>query len=293
MENYLEYLSLCTAAAAGGAINSVAGGGTLLTFPALFAALGATDEASVVANATSTVALFPGSLAGMAGYRRELAEAPRWSLWLILPSLLGGYCGSRLVIWLPSATFKMLVPWLILVAALLFWLQPQIAKRLGIGREHAPATRRSIAGAMLFQLLVAVYGGYFGAGIGILMLSALAMMGLGDIHRMNALKTLLGSCINGVAVAVFIAGGKVNWTIALAMAAAAIVGGYFGAHLARRLDRNLVRRAVVAIGFALASYYFYGQLKPLVSPSPPPPATAGAPQTPGEASARCASSRVG
>ncbi|HUY91330.1 MAG TPA: sulfite exporter TauE/SafE family protein [Pirellulales bacterium] len=284
MNNYLDYLTLCAAAAAGGAINSIAGGGTLLTFPALFAALGASDDASVIANATSTVALFPGSLASMAGYRRELAEAPRWSLWLILPCLLGGYCGSRLVIWLPSATFKTLVPWLILVAALLFWLQPQIGKRLGIGREHAPATRRSIAGTMVFQLLVAVYGGYFGAGIGILMLSALAMMGLGDIHRMNALKTLLGSCINGVAVVVFVAGGKVNWRYALVMAAAAIVGGYFGAHFARRLDRNLVRRTVVSIGFVLAAYYFYGQLKPLLSPSEQPPATASASQPPGAAS---------
>lgn len=284
MNDYLDYLSLCGAAAAGGAINSVAGGGTLLTFPALFAALGASDEASVIANATSTVALFPGSLAGMAGYRRELAEAPRWSLLLIVPSLIGGYFGSRLVIWLPSATFKMLVPWLILTAALLFWLQPWIARRIGIGRDHAPATRRSIAGAIVFQLFVALYGGYFGAGIGILMLSALAMMGLGDIHRMNALKTLLGSCINGVAVVVFIAGGKVNWPIATAMAAAAIAGGYLGAHFARRLDRNLVRRTVVAIGFMLAAYYFYGQIKPLLA--------AGETQSPWAASAPIADSRV-
>jgi uncharacterized membrane protein YfcA len=286
MNDYLDYLSyLCTAAAAGGAINSIAGGGTLLTFPALFAALGASDDASVIANATSTVALFPGSLAGMAGYRRELAETPRWSLWLIVPSLIGGFCGSRLVTWLPSATFKTLVPWLILVAALLFWLQPWIARKIGLGREHAPATHRSIAGAMAFQLLVAVYGGYFGAGIGILMLSALAMMGLGDIHRMNALKTLLGSCINGVAVVVFIVGGKVNWPIALVMAVAAIAGGYFGAHFARRLDRNLVRRAVVAIGFVLAAYYFYGQLKPLWANVRTQP--------PSAASARTAASRAG
>ncbi len=264
MDDLFNYASLCLAAAAGGAVNSIAGGGTLLTFPALFAALGASAEASVIANATSTVALFPGSVASMAGYRYEMREVPRWAMLLIIPSLVGGYIGSRLVTALPAETFRDLVPWLILAAALLFWLQPRIAGWLGIGHEHRPATPLTISGAMGFQLLVAVYGGYFGAGIGILMLSALALMGLGDIHRMNALKTLLGSCINGIAVAVFIAGHKVNWQIAAVMAAAAILGGYFGARIARRLDRNLVRRIVVAIGFLLAAYYFYGQLKPLI-----------------------------
>ena len=265
MDDFFHYASLCAAAAAGGAINSIAGGGTLLTFPSLFAVLGGNDDAAVIANATSTVALFPGALAGMAGYRRELAETPRWTLLLVIPSLIGGFCGSRLVTWLPSHTFNVLVPWLILAAAILFWLQPQIARRIGIGKDHAPATRRAIAAAIGFQLMVAVYGGYFGAGIGILMLSALAMMGFSDIHRMNALKTMLNACINGVAVVVFIAGHKVNWPIALMMAVAAIAGGYFGAHFARRLDRNLVRRAVVVIGFALAGYYFYGQLQPLLT----------------------------
>lgn len=264
MDDFLNYASLCLAATAGGAINSIAGGGTLLTFPALFAALGASAEASVVANATSTVALFPGSVASMAGYRDEMRQAPRWAMLLVIPSLAGGYAGSRLVTTLPPETFRTLVPWLILAAATLFWLQPRIAVWLGIGQEHRPATTLAIAGAMGFQLLVAVYGGYFGAGIGILMLSALAMMGLGDIHRMNALKTLLGSCINGVAVAVFVVNKKVNWQIAAAMAVAAIAGGYFGARIARRLDRNLVRRIVVGIGFFLAAYYFYGQLKPLL-----------------------------
>lgn len=260
MDEFLNYVSLCVAAVAAGAINSVAGGGTLLTFPALFSALGASAEASVIANATSTVALFPGSLAGMAGYRDEMREAPRWAMLLIIPSLIGGYAGSRLVTALPAETFRALVPWLILTAALLFWLQPRIGRWLGIGQEHRPATKPVIAGAMTFQFFVAVYGGYFGAGIGILMLSALAMMGLGDIHRMNALKTLFGSCINGVAVAVFILNKKVNWQIAAAMAVSAVAGGYFGARLARRLDRNLVRRIVVGIGLFLAAYYFYKQL---------------------------------
>lgn len=255
--NVYDYLTLCLAATAGGAINSVAGGGTLLTFPVLFATLGGSAEASVIANATSTVALFPGSLAGMAGYRRELLESRRWAYLLVLPSLIGGAVGSTLVIWLPETSFAALVPWLILTAALLFSLQPYIARWAGIGQEHAPAAPPTVVAVFLFQLGVAVYGGYFGAGIGILMLSALAMMGLGDIHRMNALKTLLASTINGVAVVIFITWQRVDWRLAPLMAAAAIVGGYLGAHTARRLDRGLVRRVVALIGYTLAAYYFY------------------------------------
>jgi hypothetical protein len=257
----LDYISLCTVATVAGAINSVAGGGTLLTFPALISALGGSAEAAVIANATSTVALFPGSLAGMAGYRRELFAARSWVRLLLLPSLAGGLIGSLLVIWLPAESFKALVPWLILTAATLFWLQPRIARAIGLGTGEDTSGPQNIGLVTGFQFCVAVYGGYFGAGIGILMLTALALMGLHDIHRMNGLKTLFASAINGVAVVVFIASGKVDWPFALAMAVAAIVGGYGGAHLARRLDRNLVRGVVVSIGFVLASYYFYQQFR--------------------------------
>ena len=259
MSSYLDYLTLCLTAAAGGAVNSVAGGGTLLTFPALFAALGVSAQTSVMANATSTVALLPGSLAGMAGYRRELREAPYWSWLLVLPSLAGGLLGATMVIARPK-TFELLVPWLILTAAALFALQPRIASWAGVGHGSSRHTSSKIAGALVFQTLVAIYGGYFGAGIGILMLSSLAMMGFGDIHRMNALKTMLASCINSVAATIFIAQGKVHWPFALAMSVAAVAGGFLGAHVARRLDRNFVRRVVVAIGFSLAWYYFYAQL---------------------------------
>ncbi|HEX6960856.1 MAG TPA: sulfite exporter TauE/SafE family protein, partial [Lacipirellula sp.] len=163
---------LCLAAAAAGVVNAVAGGGTLLTFPAVYAALGSTAEAAVVANATSTVALFPGSLAGAWGYRAELVGAREWFRLLIVPSLVGGLIGSLLVTQLPENLFKQLVPWLILVAALLFLLQPMIARWTGIGRPHTPTPAVAL-GVIGFQFLVGVYGGYFGAGIGILMLSAL------------------------------------------------------------------------------------------------------------------------
>ena len=255
----LDLACLCVVAAVAGVINSVAGGGTLLTFPALIAVLGGDATAAVIANATSTVALFPGSLAGMAAYRRELGEAQRWARRLFLPSLLGGLIGSLLLMRLPAESFKMLVPWLILTAASLFWLQPRVARWIGMATTAGDVEPRHVGLVIVLQFCIAIYGGYFGAGIGILMLASLAVMGLHDIHQMNGLKTLLGSSINGVAVVVFIASGKVNWWFALSMAVAAIVGGYGGAHVARRLDRNFVRRVVVFIGFALASYYFYQQ----------------------------------
>jgi uncharacterized membrane protein YfcA len=256
-----EYIILCFVAALAGAVNSVAGGGTLLTFPALFATLaaGGVPGAAVVANATSTTALFPGSMAAIWGYRRELRNLELWAFLLVVPSLIGGWLGSRLLTQLPASSFEMLVPWLILVAAVLFTAQPTIARWTGIGKRHAPATAATITGVMLFQLLVSIYGGYFGAGIGILMLSALAMMGFSDIHSMNGLKSLLGSCINGVAMMVFIVAGKVDWPLAIAMAGAASIGGFGGAHVARRMNRDLVRGIVVAIGFSLAAYYFYKQ----------------------------------
>ncbi|MBX9791856.1 MAG: sulfite exporter TauE/SafE family protein [Pirellulales bacterium] len=259
------YVLLILAAAAAGAINSVAGGGTLLTFPALYAVLGAGPQtalaatAGVIANATSTVALVPGSAASMWGYRRELASVSHWAWLLLPPSFLGGLLGSLLVVIWPDQ-FDALIPWLILTAALLFALQPAITRWTGIGRPHAEPTPSTQAGIVVLQFLISVYGGYFGAGIGILMLSGLALMGLADIHAMNGLKTLLNCAINGVSVAVFVSAGVVDWPLAAMMAVAAIVGGYGGARVARRLDRNLVRRGVVTIGLALAGWYFYKQL---------------------------------
>jgi uncharacterized membrane protein YfcA len=255
-----EYGMLCLAAALGGAVNAIAGGGTLLTFPALFAALGSSPEAAVVANATSTVALVPGSIAALYGYRREIQQERYWAGLLLAPSLIGGLLGTLLVLASPSA-FKAAVPWLILTAAALFALQPQISRWTGIGAQPQQEgfSRRLIVGANVFQFCVALYGGYFGAGIGILMLSALAMLGLSDIHRMNAVKTLLASLINGMSALVFMVTGNVHWPYALAMAIASSIGGYIGAHTARRIDRRLVRAGVVSIGFGLAGYYFYRQ----------------------------------
>ena len=148
-------------------------------------------------------------------------------------------------------SFASMVPWLILVAASLFTLQPLIAKRLGIGKAHEAPTAKTMLGIMLFQSIVGVYGGYFGAGIGILMLSALAMMGMSNIHAMNGLKSLLGGCINGSAVVIFIISGTVEWPLAISMAISGCIGSYAAARIARRLPTKLVRSFVIAVGFSL------------------------------------------
>lgn len=251
---------LCLSALVAGAVNSLAGGGTLLTFPVLIAALAPSlgrDEAAVIANATSTVALVPGSLAGAWGYRREIPAARRWLLLLAGPSVIGGIIGSLLVTRLDPKYFAELVPWLLLAAALVFLADTVVGRTRRIDRLGRAPTRGATAALVLFQLGVAIYGGYFGAGIGILMISSLALMGAGDMHQMNALKTVLNACINGVSVVVFVADGKVHWPFALPMTVAAILGGYLGARLALRIEPRYVRWAVICIGFGLAAFYFW------------------------------------
>ena len=173
-----------------------------------------------------------------------------------MPSFLGGILGACLLIVLPARWFKLLVPWRILTATALLAFQPWIARWTGVGRPHEQPSRRAIAAVILFQFGVSVYGGYFGAGIGILMLAALAMIGVEDFHSMNALKALFGSAINLIAAIVFVVGGQVSWPHALPMTVAAVLGGFWGAAFARRLDRTFVRRSVVAFGFILAAHYF-------------------------------------
>lgn len=241
-----------SAAFLAGAINSVAGGGTLVSFPTLIW-LGLP---SVTANATSTVAIWPAAVSSMFGYRRELsATAPRM-LVLVIPSLVGGIAGALLLRWTPPAVFDALVPFLILFATLLFMAQEAIRRRLKTANAGTRTSSRWLLGAMLFQLMVALYGGYFGAGIGILMLAALSILGLTNIHQMNGLKNFFGGCINGVAALYFIVARMVYWPFVILMAVGAIAGGYSGAGLARRLGQKAVRRIVVAIGFGMAVSLF-------------------------------------
>lgn len=232
-------------AVAGGFVNSIAGGGSLLTFPTLVWV----GIAPVSASATNTVGLWPGSFAGVVGFRRHL---PARSMIVLLgvPSLAGGIIGAVLLLHTPQHIFEGLAPVLVFLATVLLALQEPLAKRITRGSLVGERTAGFAAAAVAFQLLVGVYGGFFGAGIGIMMLAALAILGLTDIHEMNGLKNLLAILINGVAAVYFAAEGAVLWTDAALMAVGSIAGGLGAASLAHRLGRRLVRQVVIAIGVA-------------------------------------------
>jgi uncharacterized membrane protein YfcA len=243
----LRHLLAALAALAGGAVNSIAGGGTLITFPALVA-LGIPP---VTANATNTVALWPGALGSLWGYRGELRGLRRWALVFAVPSVLGGTAGALLLVLTPPSQFEKLAPWLVLGATALFQAQRPLARlRRGLQEGDTPRSGRAPLPLLGLQFTVAVYGGYFGAGIGILMLAALAQMGFSNIHQMNGLKNWGGLCINLTAAIAFATAGLVNWPLAASMAAAAIAGGYLGSRLALRVPQRWVRRAIVTIGVA-------------------------------------------
>jgi uncharacterized protein len=260
---------LFCAAVLGGAINAVAGGGTLVTFPTLLWA----GQGAIVANATSAVALWPGALSSFWTYRTELQSSRRELLVLAIPSLAGGIFGAVALLRTDNATFAAIVPFLILLATLLFIVQTPLARwqsrRAAQAAEAGELPARDIpagtarwAAVLLFQFFVAVYGGYFGAGIGILMLAGFGYLGFTNIHHMNALKNLNAMCINGIASAIFIGKELVDWRLALLMAAGAIVGGIAGAGTARRIGQTAVRRMVIAIGFSLSIWLLWQQMAP-------------------------------
>jgi uncharacterized protein len=253
---FLAGLVLFIAAILGGALNSVAGGGSFFTFPSLIFA----GVPPIQANATSTVALWPGSVASTSAYRKELATQNRLFVLLLGGiSLIGGVLGAILLLHTPQATFVKLIPYLLLLATLLFAFSPVITSLL---RKRADKTYKTaftwptLVGISLVQLVIATYGGYFGGGIGIMILAALGLMGMENIHEMNALKTVLQASINGVAVITFIIAGAVVWLQAIVMVAGAIVGGFAGAYYARKLDPRLVRSFVILVGVALTIYFF-------------------------------------
>jgi hypothetical protein len=252
----LNWFALFVAAMLGGALNSVAGGGTFITLPTLIF----TGVPPVFANTTSTVALWPGAVASVGAYRKELATQKRTLLLLGGTSLVGGILGAVLLLNTPEDLFEALLPYLLLIATLLFTFGGSIARtlrtRFGRTDSTASSTWRALVGVSLLQLIISIYGGYFGGGIGFLMLAMLTLLGMENIHTMNALKTVLASCINGVAVLTFIFSAAVLWPQAIVMVGGAITGGYGGAVLAQRLDPQLVRRFVIAVGFAMTIYFF-------------------------------------
>lgn len=250
----LQGIALFVAAALGGMLNSVAGGGTFIAFPALLI----TGMPSVNANATSTVALWPGSVASAQAYGRTLRVERAMLLVLIGSSLAGGVLGAQVLLHTSQGTFQRLVPYLLLLATLLFTFGGTITKwtRVHLSKGSTAPRWVTLAGTGVLQLVIATYGGFFGGGIGILMLSMLAIMGQDNIHTMNALKNLLASCINGVAVVAFVIARAVFWPEAILMVVGGIAGGYGAAHFAQRLDPKLVRRFVIAVGFIVTIYFF-------------------------------------
>ena len=269
---------LFLAAVIAGGINAIAGGGTILTFALLAGILPPDPGRLITANVTSKIGLWPGAVAAAWASRAAWSNLPAWSRWLVLPSGIGAVLGVVLLRVLPKESFDVVVPWLILLAAVLFTVQPQVTRlaRRGwpseaetpagprgagtqpAGPDMTPGALPAVAG---LQLLVGIYGGYFGAGIGILMLAVLSLLGLGDVHVLNAVKNLLAAVVNSVATAVLVAaavagGFEVSWLHVAVLAAGSILGGIAVVRLSRRLPAVAVRRVVAVIAFALAGYYF-------------------------------------
>jgi uncharacterized membrane protein YfcA len=260
--NLTQTLILIVASFGAGVMNAMAGGGTILTFPSLiFLGL-----PSIAANATSTVGLLPAAMTSLYGYIDEVREQRKWLKTLFLPSLIGGAIGSVLLLRTPEKTFAVLAPLLILFATVLFILQGLLARRSAARKEseNLPAPEDGPSQgrwtlAVVLQLGVAVYGGYFGAGIGILMLSLLGFLGLSNIHAANGIKNFFGFCINLVAASYFMIKGAVVWPVALVLVAGSAFGGYAGARFAKRIGKEKARAAVVVIGLVVTAILFWQQ----------------------------------
>lgn len=252
MDFYLSEILLFFAAAIAGAINSIAGGGSFIAFPALIF----TGVPAINSNAICSVALWPGSMASLGGYRLELLDEKKEIPWMVFISLIGGTIGALVMIRTPDKTFMELVPYLLLAANLLFIFGGKITAFFNKARGNVNSRTKMIVGTIILQLFIAIYGGFFGAGMGILMLAALSLMGMTNIHKMNAFKVLLGSCINGIAAIIFIFSGIILWQQTGVMILGAILGGFGGAYYARQFDPIKVRKVVIAIGSVMTVYFF-------------------------------------
>lgn len=256
-----QALLLFGGAMLGGGLNAVAGGGSFVSFPMLtFLGVPGTN-----ASATNTMALWPGSVASVGAYRRELRQQDRaQAIMLILICLAGGSLGSILLLVTPEQVFTNMIPFLLLLATCLFAFGGNLTRALRerMNRKDSEGNTLDkpnfvgLLGIAYLQLAISIYGGYFGAGIGIMMLAVLTLMGMENIHIMNGLKTLLASFINGMSIIIFIFGGVIYWPQAVIMIIGAIVGGYGGAALALKLDPKLVRRFVLVVAVTMTLIYF-------------------------------------
>lgn len=254
--SWIEIVSLLTAACTAGAVNAVAGGGTLITFPTLILF----GVPPMIANATSTLALVVGMGGSLYGYRNHIADVKPWFTTFIPVSIAGGWIGSLLLTRGSERVFTELVPYLVLFATVLFMLQGVVSGRLGrqLHASDSPTSRRPhLFVALFFQFLVSIYGGYFGAGIGILMLATLGFMGFKNIHQMNTLKSVLGSLINLVAAAWFTASGLIDWPRMGLMTVGAFAGYYIASTYSQRLPQKAVRRLIAIIGLIITAVMFW------------------------------------
>ena len=237
---------LFVAAAIGGALNAVAGGGSFLTLPALIVA----GVSPVTANATSTLALWPASVSSTFAYRGDIRTSRQWMAVLGITSLAGGLAGALLLVRTSDSSFLRLLPWLMLIAAATFTFGQKLRQAIA-HKGHA-----GLLVVAVVQFFIAAYGGYFGGGMGIMMLATMALAGMTNIHEMNGLKSFLGVSINGVALVIFIAGGAIQWKYGAAMAVGATLGGYLTAFFARKIDARYVRRFVIVVGWVMTVYFF-------------------------------------
>jgi len=254
--HFTQAILLFFAAAIAGTLNAVAGGGSFVSFPTLLFL----RVPPVQANSTNTVALWPGLAASTVVYLKRLNAPLRLLLPLLATSLVGGWVGALLLLKTPQHTFLHLVPWLLLSGTLLFAFGNQIrtiAGRTAIIDDLHQLSWQAIVVSSIVELLVAVYGGYFGAGIGFITLGMLAALGMRDILAMGAIRTLLAATINVAAVVTFIWAGAVLWPLCLVMIAGALAGGWFGAHYTQKADPQKMRYLVIGVGLAMSAYFFY------------------------------------
>ncbi len=250
-----QAILLFFAAAIAGTLNAVAGGGSFVSFPVLLF----TGVPAVQANATNTVALWPGLAASTVAYLKRLNAPLRVLVPLLLTSVAGGWAGALLLLKTPQHTFLHLVPWLLLSGTLLFAFGNRLralAGRAAVIDDLGAISWQAITIISILELLVAVYGGYFGAGIGFMTLAMLAALGMRDIHAMGALRTLLAVAINAAAVVTFIVARAVLWPQCVVMITGALTGGWFGAHYAQKADPGKVRYLVIGTGLVMTAYFF-------------------------------------
>lgn len=236
----------------GAGVNAIAGGGTFFTFPAFLS----TGVAPIVANASNAVAIWPGRLLAIAAYRRELQRQRERAIWTGAVCLLGGIAGALLLLKAGDKNFLMSVPWLILLATLLFVFDKPISARFGVRDGGVRPSLPTTIALSVPLFLCAMYGGFFGGGLGVMLMPLVSLTGVKDMQELNGLKNLLVTAITSIACVIFIASGSVSWPGTMAMMAGALIGGYGGGYLARHIPAALLKRIVIAFGFFLSAYYF-------------------------------------